>query len=164
MRIVCLPAKSPLSASRRLPGGEFRASRKSAASAMISFRRASLARFVGKPFGIVRPCRIVSANFPRKLLIIYSNVSHRDTLGKPSVSRRDTRRRSNGASLIRAGEYILVFGIYLDVIPNHLYNPAVPCSQEGRFMTVANVGRGMRWTRHGRHALFARGWAACRVR
>src|SRR6266478_8749972 len=69
MRIECLPAKSPLRASRRLPGGEFKASRKAAASTIISFRRATLARFAGKPFGIMRPSRIGSANFPLKFLI-----------------------------------------------------------------------------------------------
>src|ERR1700730_9831839 len=69
MRIECLPAKSPLRASRRLPGGEFRASRKAAASTIISFRRATLARFAGKPFGTMRPRRIGSANLPLKLLI-----------------------------------------------------------------------------------------------
>src|SRR5271165_5056846 len=70
MRIECLPARSPLRASRRLPGGEFKASRKAAASTMISFRRATLARFAGKPFGTMRPSRINSANFPLKLPIM----------------------------------------------------------------------------------------------
>src|SRR5665647_434708 len=70
MRIECLPARSPLRGSRRLPGGDFRASRKPAASTMISFRRATLARSSGNPFGTLRPSRIGWANFPRKLLII----------------------------------------------------------------------------------------------
>src|ERR1700722_17760509 len=69
MRIECLPAKSPLRASRRLPGGEFKASRTAAASTIISFRRAILARFAGKPFGTLRPSRITSANFPLKFRI-----------------------------------------------------------------------------------------------
>jgi hypothetical protein len=37
--------------------------------ARLSFRRATLARFAGKPFGALRPSRITSANFPLKLRI-----------------------------------------------------------------------------------------------
>src|ERR1700761_6161009 len=57
----------------------------------------------------------------------------------------------------RRGDLLPIFRfteIFVVLPPNHLYNLRRPVPQEGCFMTVANVGRGMRWTRHCRHALW----------
>jgi hypothetical protein len=50
----------------------------------------------------------------------------------PLVARTVTARRANLPQLI--------FG------PNHWHLRHIPCSQEGRFAIVTNVGSGMRWT------------------
>ena len=60
----------------------------------MSFRRATLARFAGKPFGTMRPCRIGSAKFPLKLLIMRTRISSRYVLQGFCISMGYHRRAS----------------------------------------------------------------------
>jgi len=86
MRIECLPAKLPIRTSRRLPGGTATSPRTPALFSCTSFRRATLAKLVGKPLGTCRSLRIISANLPLKdritSLFPELNVSCRDTTGQ----------------------------------------------------------------------------------
>src|SRR5579863_2934582 len=79
MRIECLPTKSPLRASKRLPGGGFKASRKAAASTIISFRRATLARFCRKTLRDHAVLKDQLGKFPLEASDHEQYVSRRDT-------------------------------------------------------------------------------------
>src|SRR4051794_38050031 len=78
----CLPDNSPLSASKRLPGGTTRSRRSAALLSWTSLRRATCATECEKPFGIVRCRGIIRAKSPLKLLII-AFVSRGDTSVQP---------------------------------------------------------------------------------
>src|SRR5258708_7181282 len=92
MRIECLPAKLPLRASRRLPGGEFKASRKAAGVHHNQFSARYLGEICRETLRDHAALKDRLGKFPLEAPDHERNVSHRDTHCKAFVSRRDTTR------------------------------------------------------------------------
>src|SRR6056297_3662978 len=96
-RTECCPARSPLSSSRWLPGGNRRSSRTAAASSAESIARVRLTRSAGKPLPN-RPSTAFAARLPFVLTIMRGRVSRRDTYFKGRAAARFTVPADTGGS------------------------------------------------------------------